>query len=223
MTSFSPPFSLFGVGGFFFFPNCSHSLIFQVASGMRGASLRVPHLPRSSRFLPHYIFDTPRASQKEKMKHWSCERWTPAHFRNGETWVPEGYELHNQGTAWRKGEENLTNSPRPTLSGLRAPAPFGGWRHFSGLTDDKNHSGLVSNPGSSSDPRNQFTQGEAQESVYLGARFITSDKAGKQTNKHRVRRRRQSKDYKPGSYPELPRQLNWHQEPRGEETLGGTP
>ena len=127
MTSFSPPFCLFGVGGFFFFPNCSHSLIFQVASGMRRASLWVPHLPRSSRFLPHCIFDTPRASQKEKMKHWSCERWTPAYFRKGETWVPEGYELHNQGTAWRKGEENLTNSPRPNLSGLRAPAPFGGW------------------------------------------------------------------------------------------------
>lgn len=65
-TSFSLPFSLFGVGVFSFFPNCLHLLIFQVASGMRGASLRVPCLPRSSQFLPHYIFDTPKASQKRR-------------------------------------------------------------------------------------------------------------------------------------------------------------
>lgn len=74
-------------------------------------------------------------------------------------------------------EERGGEPEQPPLSGLRAPAPFGGWWHFPSLTDDKNHAGLVSNPGSNSDPKNQFTQGGAQESVYLGDRFFASDKA----------------------------------------------
>lgn len=81
-------------------------------------------------------------------------------------------------------EERRGEPEQPPLSGLRAPAPFGGWWHFPSLTDDKNHTGLVSNPGSNSDPKNQFTQGGAQESVYLGDRFFTSDKAGKHTYTH---------------------------------------
>lgn len=120
---FSPSFSLFGVGVFPFFPNCLHLLIFQVASGMRGASLRVP-VSKVSQFLPHYIFDTPKVSQTGK--HWSCERSTRARqiWRNLSSWRAQTTQ---PGHCLERGGE-LDNHP---LSRTEGTCPIlSGWLAF---------------------------------------------------------------------------------------------
>lgn len=170
-----------------------------------------PLSPRSSQLLPPLFLTALEPAQREK-KHRNCERWTPAHFRNRDSWVPCGFWTMQPGQVLEEREGEAGHLPSH-LSGLSAPAPGQKVEAFPkpDWWQESPRAHFV--PGANPDPRSQILQG-SDPGICVPGRYFTPDKAGKQRA-----RRRWSKDEIQKAILDLPRQQNWHQEPRAEKTL----